>query len=112
MCARNGTRRTSRAGVDPGPPILTEKNYIKINIFPLNMACLVVDDAKCVPGMGRGAHPARTVSGPSHPDCKNKYKVSVVPLDMACLAVDDAKCVAKTGRNAHPARTSIQALPS
>ena len=32
------------------------------------MACLVVDDAKCVPGIGRGAHPARTVSGPSHPD--------------------------------------------
>ena len=74
MRARNGTRRTSRAGVDPGPPILTEKNHIKINIFPLNMACLVVDDAKCVPGMGRGAHPARTSeatpSGRGHPTCQ------------------------------------------
>ena len=43
-------------------------------MFPLNMACLVVDDAKCVPGKGRGAHPARTSeatpSGRGHPTCQ------------------------------------------
>ena len=74
MRARNGTRRTSCADADPGPPILTEENQYKINICPLNMACLVVDDARCVPGMGRGAHPARTSettpSGRGHPTCQ------------------------------------------
>ena len=60
MRARNGTRRASRADVDRAPPILIVENQYEVFVFPLDMACLVVDDAKCVAGMGCGAHPART----------------------------------------------------
>ena len=78
MCARNGTRRTSRADADPGPPILIVKNQYKINVFPFNMACLVVGFAKFVPGMGRGARPAWTPEAPpsvrGHPTCQKQIQ--------------------------------------
>ena len=50
-------RRKGKGGEEEGREEEEEGRGI---VVPFNMACLVVDDAKCVPGMGRGAHPART----------------------------------------------------
>eukprot|EP00959_Pyramimonas_sp_CCMP1952_P004667 97647-Pyramimonas_sp.AAC.1 len=58
MRSKRKTQRTSRAAVNPGPPIRTDQKNTKSSFFH-SMACLVVDDAKCKTGTGRGAHRAR-----------------------------------------------------
>ena len=67
-CSRNGTRRTSRADVGPtgrGTSRPTRQNQYKVIVFLLvNIDFLLVDAAKCVAGVGRGAHRARTSGQP------------------------------------------------
>ena len=76
------------------------------------MAYLVVDEAKCVAGMGRGAHRARTSVRALPTQLKKKQYKVFFPLHLACLVADDAKYVAGMGRGAHRARMSIWGLPS
>ena len=115
MRSRSGTRRTSRADVWPtlsGTSRPTHQKQYKVNVFLVNIDFLVVDAAKCVAGMGRGAHRARTsvqpkAGGRALP-IKTQYKVNVFLVILAFLVVAAAKCAAGMGRGAHRARTSVQ----
>ena len=89
------------------------KNNTKSTFFLLNIVFLVVDAAKSVAGMGRGAPRARMSgqpdAGPRVLPVKKQYKVIVFLLvNIDFLLVDAAKCVAGVGRGAHRARTSGQ----
>ena len=102
MCSRSGTRRTSRRDAWPtlsgtigavsGTSRPTHQKQYKVNVFLLNIDFLVVGAAKCVAGMGRGAHRARTfgrtlVGGPALP-VKKHYKVNVFLVNIDFLVVD------------------------
>ena len=91
----------------------THQKQYKVNVFLLNIVFLVVDAAKSVAGMGRGAPRARTSgqpdAGPRVLPVKKQYKVIVFLLvNIDVLLVDAATCVAGVGRGAHRARTSGQ----
>ena len=64
-----------------GGPVLLVKRKYKVYVFPVNADVLAVDVAKCVAGMGRGEHRARTfwgtVSGTSGLTFQKQYKVDV-----------------------------------
>ena len=72
------------------------------------MDFIVVDAAKSVAGIRRGAHPARTsgggLSGWSRPTDQKSIQIFFVDMDF--IVVDAANSVAGIGRGAHPARPS------